>query len=259
MPFVKTFLLSFFLLLSVLSAGISYAAGDAKHPKQMHWAFDGFFGAFDRASIQRGFQVYKQVCSSCHSMHLKSYRNLTQIGFSEDEVKAIAAEYMVMDGPDDSGDMFERPGRPSDRFVSPYPNEKAARASNGGAYPPDLSLITKARVDGPNYVYSLLTGYEDAAEDVNLRPGQYYNPYMPGGKIAMPPQLSDGLVEYMDGTEATEGQIARDVVNFLQWAAEPEMEARKQMGHKAILFALILTILFYFSKKRIWSNLSQKD
>jgi len=248
---------------ALAAAGISYkapASGGEHMPELMRpdWSFDGAFGTFDRRAIQRGYQVYKEVCAACHSMHLLSYRNLQEVGFSEDEVKTIAAEYQYIDGPDDAGDMFERPGRASDRFKSPYPNENAARASNGGAYPPDLSLIAKAREDGPNYVYSLLHGYEDAPEDAHITPGKFYNAYFPGNQISMPNPLAEGQVEYMDeGVKNTRDQMVYDVVNFLQWAAEPEMERRKSMGIKTILFLMVFTGLFFAAKKRIWARLKR--
>jgi len=245
----KLFLVLFFL------ANSAFAASDAKDPKQMIWPFDGALGTVDRQAAQRGYQVYKEVCASCHSMDLKSFRNLEEIGFSEAEVKAIAASYMVTDGPDSSGDMFERPGRPSDRFVAPFANDNAARASNGGALPPDLSLMVKARPDGANYLYSLLTGYQEPPEDFKLSPGMSYNPYFPGMQIAMAPPLVEDSVEYMDGTNASVDQMARDVTIFLQWAAEPEMEARKSMGIKVLTYLFIFTVLFYFAKKRIWKKL----
>lgn len=241
-------------LLTLFAANAASAAGDVKHPRQIDWPFDGMFGTVDRQAAQRGYQVYKEVCASCHSMDLRAFRNLEAIGFSEGEVKAIAASYTVKDGPNDSGDMFERPGRPSDRFVAPFANEKAARASNGGAYPPDLSLITKARHDGANYVHSLLTGYEAAPADVKMAAGMNYNPYFPNHQIAMAPPLSDDLVTYADGTKATTDQMSRDVVVFLQWAAEPEMEERKRMGIKVLLFLFVMTGLAYVAKKRIWSQ-----
>lgn len=239
----------------LFSTQLSFAAGDVEPPKQMEWPFEGMTGKVDRPSAQRGFQVYREVCASCHGLRQLSYRNLEAIGFSEAEVKAIAADYSVTDGPDVTGDMFDRPALPSDRFVSPYPNEQAARASNGGAYPPDLSLMVKARPDGANYLYSLLTGYEEAPADVKLGAGMHYNPYFPGKQLAMAAPLSDELVEYQDGTEATKEQMAKDVTNFLQWAAEPEMEARKQMGLKTMLYLFVFTLLFYLAKKRIWSRI----
>lgn len=237
------------------AAGLASAGGDVHYPKQLHWSFDGVFGTFDRPSIQRGLQIYREVCSGCHGLKRVAFRTLTRVGFSEDEIKALSAEYTVTDGPNDEGEMFERPGKPSDNFGAPFANEKAARASNNGAYPPDLSLIVKARHDGPNYIYSLLTGYAEAPHDIEMGDGMHYNPYFPGGQIAMAPPLSDGRVDYQDGTSASLDQEARDVVNFLQWAAEPEMEERKRMGIKVMLFLLGFTLLFYAAKKRVWSKL----
>lgn len=225
--------------------------------KEMYWPFEGMFGSVDRQAAQRGFQVYKEVCSVCHSMHQLSYRNLQHLGFSEEEIKELASSVTIKDGPNDQGDMFDRPGLPSDRFVSPFANDNAARAANNGALPVDLSLIIKARHDGANYVYSLLTGYQDAPEGFEMMPGVTYNDYFPGHQIAMPAPLSDGVVHYSDDTNATVDQMARDVVIFLQWAAEPEMEARKAMGLKTVLFLLALTIVFYIAKKRIWSGLKK--
>ena len=247
---------SLFLLVTLVClAPISaLAGGEVKHPRQVNWAFDGVLGKFDRPSIQRGLQVYREVCAACHGVQRVAFRSLTEVGFSEAEVKSMAAEYTVLDGPDDSGEMFDRPGRPSDRFPAPYPNEQAARAAQGGAYPLDLSLIVKARADGANYVYSLLTGYHDAPEGITVPQGMYYNPYFVGGLIAMAPPLKDGAVEYQDGTASTTDQMARDVVNFLQWAAEPEMETRKRMGVRVMIFLLIMTGFFYVAKKRIWSK-----
>lgn len=227
----------------------------ALHPKKMKWEFDGFFGRFDRASIQRGYQVYKEVCSACHGMKLISYRNLQNIGFSEAEVKNIASEYLVTDGPNDDGEMFERPGLPSDKFVGPYANEQSARSANGGAYPPDLSLIIKARHDGPNYVYSLLNGYKDAPEGFEMAVGKNYNPYFEGRQIAMPvPINDDGQVEYKDGTIATKEQMTIDIVNFLQYASEPELEHRKKMGVRTMIFLGILFGLLLSAKRAIWKN-----
>jgi len=225
----------------------------ALHPKKLDWQFEGFFGSFDKQSVQRGYQIYKEVCSACHSMNLIAYRNLQDIGFSEAEVKQVASEYMITDGPDDSGEMFERPALPSDHFVPPYPNEQASRAANGGAFPPDLSLMVKARHEGANYIYSILTGFAEAPDDFHLNEGKYYNQYFSGRQISMSPPLpDDGVVEYKDGTVATREQMAIDVVNFLQFAAEPEMESRKQMGVKAMIFLAIMTILFAVAKKLVW-------
>jgi ubiquinol-cytochrome c reductase cytochrome c1 subunit len=242
----------FLLSLLAVTATSAYAETDHKPLKQVNWAFDGMFGTVDKQSAQRGFQVYKEVCAACHSLKRVAIRNLTEIGFSEAEVKALAAGYQVKDGPNDSGDMFDRPGKPSDLFPSPFANENAARASNGGAYPPDLSLIVKARHDGANYIYSLLTGFEEAPADMHMNTGMHYNPYFPGQQIAMPKPLNDDQVTYEDGTKASVDQMSRDVVNFLEWAAEPEMESRKEMGLKVLLFLAAFSAFAYIAKRNIW-------
>ena len=237
------------------------AAGEQTEPIKIDWSFKGLTGKFDRSSLQRGFQVYKEVCASCHSMQYLSYRNLGEPGgpeFSEAEVKAIAASFEVSDGPDAQGDMFTRPGRPSDKFVSPYPNVKAAAAANGGAYPPDMSVLVKARKGGANYIYSVLVGYEDPPAGVTLDDGVYYNKYMIGNKIKMPNNLSDGLVEYADGTSATVDQMAKDVTTFLAWAAEPELEERHKTGIKVMIYLILLSILVYLSMKKIWSRIDSE-
>jgi len=244
------------LLISFSSFG-ALADTTAKQPLQLVWPFEGIFGTFDRQAAQRGAQVYFEVCSACHSNHNLYYRNLKDIGFSEAEIKQLAQKYTVKDGPNAEGEMFDRPALPSDRFVFPYPNEEAARAANNGAYPVDLSLIIKARHDGPNYVFSLLSGYQEAPADIKLIPGLYYNPYFEGGQIAMPPPLTQGQVTFSDDTPATVEQMAKDVVVFLQWAAEPEMEHRKSMGLKVMIFLLVFTVFFYMAKKKIWKNLSK--
>ena len=243
-----------------LAAGMTgvQAAGDAKQPAAIDWSFAGLFGTYDRDALRRGYQVYTEVCAACHGMDYVAFRNLAQPGgpeFSEAEVKALAAAYMVEDGPDDYGDMFERPALPKDKFVAPYPNDNAARAANGGAYPPDLSLITKARSGGPDYIHALLTGYQDPPEGVELRPGLYYNPYMAGGKIAMPVPLMDDLLEYSDGTPATVEQMSLDVTHFLNWAAEPELDARKRTGFMVLVYLSIFAALMFFSMRKIWSDL----
>lgn len=235
-------------------------------PKSINWPFDGIFGYFDKQAIQRGFQVYKEVCQACHSLHYVSYNDLESIGFSSKEVKSIASSYQVNDGPNEQGEMFQRPAIPSDRFVPNFPNEKAARAANNGAYPVDLSLIVTARPDGANYVYSILTGYISPEKEnstnvlptnFQLSPGMHFNPYFPNKQIAMPPPLSEGIIKYSDETEATIEQMARDVVTFLQWTAEPEMEKRKLMGIKVMIYLIIFTILFYLAKNRIWKKIEK--
>jgi ubiquinol-cytochrome c reductase cytochrome c1 subunit len=244
------------LLLISLSACVSgaLASSSALKPKQVIWPFEGVLGMVDRQAAQRGAQVYLEVCSACHGLNRVYYRNLRDLGFSDAEIKELAKNKNVIDGPNDAGEMFERPAIISDRFVSPYANEQAARAANNGAYPLDLSLIIKAREDGANYVYSLLTGYQEAPDNITLLPGLYYNPYFEGGQIGMPAPLSDNQVTYVDGTNANVEQMARDVVVFLQWAAEPEMEHRKSLGLKAMLYLSIFTIFFYIAQKVVWRN-----
>ncbi|MEE2692487.1 MAG: cytochrome c1 [Pseudomonadota bacterium] len=272
--------------------------------KHQHWHFSGPFGTYDKDALQRGYQVYETVCSNCHGVELLSFRNLGQKGgpFHLDScpegvpesvdcsnpnenpiVKAAAAKYkyQITDGPDDTGDMFQRAPLPSDRVPSPYANEQQARAANGGALPPDLSLIIKARHHGPDYVYSLLTGFADAPETVNIAPGQHYNPWFPGdmaqllkpqyldeeghpkegvevppgGVLAMAPPLSDGIVDYADeSTPETVDQYAKDVVEFLTWASEPKMEARKKLGVMSLAYLIILAGLLYWSYREIWSK-----
>lgn len=250
------------ILSCVLFAYPALASTDKLHPKEMEWQFDGVFGTFDRQSIQRGFKIYKEVCAACHSLNRIAFRNLSEIGFSEEEIKSLAAGYSVPDGPNDEGEMFERPARPSDHIPSPYANEKAARASNNGALPPDLSLIVKAREDGANYVYSLLTGYQTPPADFVVGENMHYNPYFGGGgsQFAMtPPLTAEGQVQFDDGTKATIDQMAHDVVNFLHWAAEPEMEARKSLGIKVMIFLMIFTIVMYLAKVSIWSRIKDND
>ncbi len=279
------------------------AGGEAKDVKHHHWHFAGPLGTFDNDALQRGFQVYETVCSSCHGVELLSFRNLGQKGgpFHLDGcpagipdsvdcsnpnenpvVKAIAANYkfQVTDGPDEYGEMFQRAALPSDRIPSPYPNEQIARLANNNALPPDLSLITKARHHGPDYVYSLLAGYEDAPSTIEVSPGLNYNPYFHGdlsqnlkpeyldehgharegvdvplgGLLAMAPPLSDGMIEYTDGSPQTVEQYAADVTEFLMWAAEPKMEARKSLGFVTLVYLFILAGLLYWSYRKIWSD-----
>ena len=220
------------------------------------WSFQGFTGTFDRASVQRGFKVYREVCSGCHSMNLLYYRDLIDIGFSEEEVKAIASEYDVLDGPNDEGEMFERPARSSDKFVDPFLNEQEARLSNNGAYPPDLSVITKARKYGVDYIYNLLMGYQEPPEGTIIGDGMYFNKWVEGNQIAMAQPLDDEYVDYDDGTENNLAQLSKDVTVFLAWSAEPELEVRKKLGIKVILFFVIIGFLFYLAKLRLWRNLN---
>ena len=249
-------LISIIILFCVTSANV-ISAEKVEYLKT-DWTFKGLFGKFDRASLQRGYQVYTEVCAACHSMKYLSYRNLSEKGgpeFSVAQAKAIAASFEVIDGPNTDGEMFNRPGKLSDKFVMPYENVKAAEAANGGAYPPDMSVLVKARGGGVDYIYSLLQGYEEAPSGMILDEGVHYNKYMYGNKIKMSAPLSDGIVEYSDGTNASVEQMSKDVTTFLMWAAEPSLEARHQMGFKAIVYLIILTILVYFSMKRIWSRI----
>lgn len=243
------------LLTLVILPSLIFANTDAVHPKKMVWPFEGLFGSVDRQAAQRGFQVYKEVCAACHGLKHLYYRNLKDIGFSDAEIKEIAKQHNVIDGPNDEGEMFERPAIPSDSFVLPFKNDQAARAANNNALPVDLSLIVKAREDGANYVYSLLTGYQNPPSDFKMTTGLNYNPYFPGHQIAMPAPISDGMVSYSDGTTASVDQMAHDVVVFLQWVAEPEMEHRKSMGLKVMIFLAIMTVFFYVAKRRVWSRL----
>ncbi|MBF8246708.1 MAG: cytochrome c1 [Rickettsia sp.] len=232
-----------------------FAVQNSLKPKEVVWPFEGVFGKIDKQSAQRGAQIYLQVCGACHGMKHLYYRNLVEIGFSEEEIKTLAKSYLVIDGPNDEGEMFERNALLSDHIVSPYPNAEAAKFVNNGIMPPDLSLMIKARPNGANYVYSLLTGYQDIPNDFQIENNLYYNPYFEGMKIAMAPPLVEGQVEFMDGTEASIEQMSKDVVVFLQWAAEPEMEQRKSMGLKVTIFLIIFSILSYISMKNIWKDI----
>ncbi len=248
------------IAVATLALGITAAnaSGGIEIPKQK-WSFKSGAinaGSFDRKALRRGYQVYAEVCAGCHSLRLVAYRNLMDIGFTEDEVKAIAAEQEVQDGPDDEGEMFMRAAIPADKFVPPFANVQAARAGNNGAYPPDLSLMTKARFGGPDYLYAILIGYpEEEPEGFELGEGMSYNKYFGGHQIAMPAPLGDEGVEYADGTTATIEQQARDVTTFLTWTAAPELETRTSMGIKVLLFLLVLTAMLYALKRRIWKDL----
>ncbi len=262
-----------------LFAGSAQNARAEEHqetPPSQKWSFAGPVGKFDRGQLQRGYKIYKEVCSACHSMQLISYRNLADPGgpgFTPAQAAAVAAEAKVQDGPNDAGEMFERPGRAADRFPSPFPNEQAARAANGGALPPDLSLIAKARSyergfpkfvfdfftqfqeQGPNYVDALLQGFVDPPPaDFKLPEGSYYNKYFPGHAIKMPKPLNDGQVTFDDGSPATLEQYAKDVTAFLMWTAEPHLEARKRMGLQVMVFLILFTGLLYFTKKKVWAD-----
>ena len=247
----------FIYLIIIISCNNSVAEEKVSLLKNK-WSFEGIFGTFDRASLRRGYQVYNEVCSTCHSINLLSYRNLSEKGgpeFSEVEAKAIASNFEVTDGPNSTGEMYMRPAKLSDKFVMPYANEEEAKSANGGAYPPDMSVLVKARKGGASYIYSILLGYDDPPPDVSLEDGVYYNTYMSGNKIKMSNPLSENLVQYSDGTQATEEQMAKDVSTFLAWAAEPSLEQRHKMGFRAVLYLIIITILVYFSMKKIWSRI----
>lgn len=262
------------------------AAEGAPKPPRESWSFAGPFGTYDRGQLQRGFKVYREVCASCHGLGLIAFRNLSEPGgpeFSEAQVKALAAEYQIHDGPNDAGDMFDRPGRPSDRFPLPFANEQAARASNGGAFPPDFSLLAKARTfergfpwflfdavtlyqeQGPDYIHGIINGYVPPPAGVELQPGQHYNEFFPGHRIAMPKPINDGQVEYpklpngQPQVPETVDQYSRDVTAFMMWAAEPHLEARKQMGFKVMIFLIVFGSLLYFTKKKIWAKAHNGD
>ena len=251
----------FILILSLLFFQNHSISAETPKLLKTDWTFKGLFGKYDRASLQRGYQVYTEVCAACHSMQYLSYRNLAEPGgpeFTEDEAKFIAASFEVLDGPNSDGEMFTRPAKLSDKFVMPYDNLEAAKAANGGAYPPDMSVLAKARKGGADYIYSLLLGYDDPPADIKLDDGVYYNKFMYGNKIKMPIPLSDGLVEYSDGTEATEEQMAKDVTTFLMWSAEPHLETRHKTGFRVIVYLIILSILVYLTMKKIWSRVETK-
>ncbi len=247
----------------VAALGLLVAAGspaaqaaEAITPPDQSWGFEGIFGKFDRAAMQRGLQVYTEVCKGCHSLSQVAYRNLSVLGLNEDEIKAYAAEYEVPDGPDEEGEMFTRPALPADKFAAPFPNDNAAKAANGGALPPDLSLITKARANGHDYLYALLTGYADEApEGIEVGDGLNYNAWFPGFQIAMAQPLYEDQVEYADGTPATIEQMSQDVTEFLAWAAEPELEQRKGMGVTVFLFLIVFLGLAIAYKKALWKTL----
>lgn len=259
-----------FLLASVLCLMVTtnaHTEGHAPKPKKVDWSFNGPFGTFDRAALQRGLQVYREVCSSCHAIHQIRFGNLkgdgknieeirtSNLGLTEAEAVAIAGEYKSKDL-DDEGQPTERKSKLTDKFPAPYPNEKAARAVNNGANPADLSMVVKARVGEADYIYSLLMGFDKAPDDVTVGTGQYYNHYFPGNLLSMAPPLhSDGQVTYADGTKATIDQMAMDVTTFLTWASDPSMEDRKQLGVKILFYLFFLTIILYFAKRKIWKDI----
>lgn len=243
----------------LLTATVAIIPVLASHEKPVlnvqSWSWQGLFGSYDHAQLKRGFRIYKEVCANCHALGLVAYRDLSDIGFTNEEIKIIAAEKEVQDGPNEQGEMFTRTARPADHFVSPYPNDQAARAVNNGALPPDLSLITKARAGGPDYLYSLLTGYADPPSDITLMPGMNYNKAFPGQQIAMPQPLFDGIVTYDDGTVSSLSQLSRDITAFLNWSAEPELDTRHSLGLKTMVFLIFLTGLLYALKRQIWSSI----
>jgi cytochrome c1 len=244
-----------------LAPSASFATHDEPEIERQNWSFNGAFGDFDNAQLQRGYQVYKQVCSNCHSMRLLSYRNLGEKGgpeFSPASVKALAEQVQITDGPNDKGEMFQRPGRPSDRLRSPFANEQIARMANRGALPPDLSVMAKARPGGPDHIYAILTGYKPAPADFKLAPGMFYNTAFPGHQIAMPPPLQDGLVKYTDGTPPTLDNYARDVSAYLMWAAEPKLEERHTLGAQVMIFLLVLVVILFLAKRATWAVLHNK-
>ncbi|MBP6951296.1 MAG: cytochrome b N-terminal domain-containing protein [Alphaproteobacteria bacterium] len=248
---VKTHITLF--ALSLLSITPLYSTDSPPLPHEI-WSFQGPLGTYDRADLQHGFQIYKEVCSVCHSLSQIRFRDLAALGYSLEEVKAIAAEYKV-DAIDDEGNSIEKTALPTDKIPGPYKNEQAARAANNGALPPDLSLMTKARAGGADYVYALLTGYElTPPKDIHIAEGMHYNPFFPGEQIAMTPPLSEGLVTYNDGAQPNVNQMAKDVVSFLSWTAEPELEIRKQTGYMVLIYFIVFTILMYFIMRRIWAR-----
>ena len=245
----------FFILIFLFSNFNVLASGSGNDLPKHNWSFKGLTGTFDKSAVQRGFKVYREVCSGCHSMSLLYYRDLIDIGFSDEEVKAIAAEYTVIDGPNEEGEMFERPAKPSDRFVPPFSNEQEARVSNNGSYPPDLSVITKAKKHGPDYIFNLLLGYTEPPVDFELGEGMYYNKWKEGHQISMAQPLDEGYVDYDDGTENNLPQLAEDITTFLVWSAEPELEERKKLGIKVILFFIVLGSIVFIVKNRLWREI----
>lgn len=256
---------------SLLAFAVPSAAEDASgtssnnHEPEIarqSWSFDPPFGTYDNAQLQRGFKVHQTVCANCHSMRLLSYRNLGEPGgpeFSPEAVQILASQVQMTDGPNDKGEMFQRPARPSDRFRSPFANEQLARATNNGALPPDLSVIAKAREGGPDYIHALLTGYRPAPQGFELAQGMHYNAAFPGHQIAMAPPLTDGVVEYTDGTKPTVDNYARDVSAFLMWAAEPKLEERHSVGAQVMVFLIGFLVILYLAKRAVWARLRHRN
>lgn len=234
------------------------ASAQGLHPPAFPWSHNGFLQSMDHGSIRRGYQVYKQVCASCHSMRYLCYRHMVDVCMTEEEAKAEAASIMVEDGPDDDGNMFQRPGKLSDKFPRPYKNDKSARAANNGALPPDLNLIVQARHGGEDYLYSLLTGYQDPPAGHTVPEGQYYNPYFPGGNISMAQALYSEIIDYDDGTPATQSQLAKDVTTFLKWAGQMEHDVQRLIFIKgSVVFAALFFITLYM-KRHAWSSLKTR-
>jgi ubiquinol-cytochrome c reductase cytochrome b/c1 subunit len=269
-----------FALAASLAATAMQTASAEDAPPRQKWSFSGPFGIYDPAQLQRGFQIYREVCSTCHSIKLLAFRNLADPGgpaFTEAQAAAVASSFQVTDGPNDQGQMFQRPGTLADHFPPPFPNDQAARAALGGKLPPDMSVLAKARAyewgfpqfvidafidyqeDGPDYIHAILDGYTDPPKDFTLAPGTQYNKYFPGGSIGMPKPLADGQVEYTDGTPATVDQYGRDVSAFLMWAAEPSLDARKRLGFQVMLYLIVLTGLLYFTKKKVWHDVHHPE
>jgi cytochrome c1 len=278
----RSIVLAFSLTVSLSALGASAASAQEQElPPKQHWSFAGPFGLYDPAQLQRGFKIYKEVCSTCHSIKLLAFRNLADPGgpgFTEAQAATIAAGYQITDGPNDKGEMFQRPGKLADHFPPPFPNDQAARAALGGALPPDMSVLAKARSvergfpwfifdaftqyqeDGPDYIHAILNGYEDPPPaGVTLPPGAQFNRYFPGHAIGMPKPLSDGQVEYTDGTPMTIDQYGRDVAAFLMWAAEPTLDARKRLGFQVFIFLIVLSGLLYFTKRKMWYEVKHQS
>ena len=269
-------------LVGLAFAGPALAANSHEEPKEVHWSFEGPFGTYDQEQLQRGYKVYREVCSSCHSMNMVAFRNLGDPGgpfwdpkykssVDNGYVKAVAKDYQIADIDRDTGDPIKRPGTPADHFVAPFANEAAARASNGGALPPDMSLLAKAREGGAAYIYSIVTGYVPPPAGLTVPAGKFYNPYIQGdlssywkgdptkvpvgGFIAMPPPLSDNKVTFDDKTPSTLNNEAKDVAAFLMWAADPKMEERKQTGLAVMIFLVLFAGLLYASYRTLWRNI----
>jgi ubiquinol-cytochrome c reductase cytochrome c1 subunit len=238
-----------------IAAPATLNAAESVHIPAEKWSFNGVFGKFDKQQVQRGFQVYKEVCSACHSLKYVAFRNLADLGYSEAQIKTLAAEYEVDDVPNEEGEVLKRKARPSDHMPKPFANDQLARMSNGGALPPDLSLMTKARVGGPDYVYHLLLGYEEPPAGFEVMPGLSYNKYFPGHQIAMAKPVDEGVVTFADGSPNDLPAVARDVTAFLHWAAEPKLDERHSTGFRVTLYALIFAVLAFFMKRRLWAKL----